>query len=138
MSQSKFEIHDGFQEITFDLERSKVFELVINSNVQADVLVHVRGTGDASIEVSLLKDAKLNLFYLNESIALKLVENYHLYRDSRLDLAYGDFNDGLCERTSDIFLKEKGAQIYLKSATLVKTDRRLVYRFNHQIGRAHV
>ena len=132
MSLNKFEIQDGFQEITFELDTSNAFELVIKPNTQADVLVHLNGEGEATIDVSLLKDAQLNLFYLNTSLASKLVENYHLYRDSRLDLAYGDFNDGQCERTTDVFLKEKGSQIYLNSASLVKNDRRLIYRFNHQ------
>ena len=132
MSLNKVEIHDGFQEITFDLLKSNAFELIIKANAKADVLVHLNGEGEASIEVSVLKNAQLNLFYLNASVASKLVENYRLFRDSRLDLAYGDFNEGRCERTTDVYLSEVGSQIYLKSASLVKNERRLIYRFNHQ------
>ena len=65
MSLNKFEIQDGFQEITFELDKSNAFELVVKPNSQADVLVHLNGEGEASIDVSLLKDAQLNLFYLN-------------------------------------------------------------------------
>ena len=132
MPVNKFEVQNGFQEITFDLSQNNAFQLEIKANSQADVLVHLNGEGEADINVSLLEGAQINLFYLNTSLASKLVENYHLYKDSRLDLAYGDFNDGQCERTTDVFLKETGAQIYLKSASLVKNDRRLIYRFNHQ------
>lgn len=79
MSLNKVEIHDGFQEITFDLLKSNAFELIIKANAKADVLVHLNGEGEASIEVSVLKNAQLNLFYLNASVASKLVENYRYF-----------------------------------------------------------
>jgi len=125
-------VEAGFHELNFDLSHSNSFKLEAVKNIEADVLVYLMGEGEADIEVVLEKDSKLNLFYLNESGNSKIVESYILKKDSRLDLAYGDFNEGVCERNSDVYLVESGASVYLKSASLVKTDRKLVYRFNHQ------
>ncbi len=132
MSQNSQSLEAGFHELTFDLSVSNTFKLVSKKDIESDILVHLVGKGEANIEVILEQDAKLNLFYLNESDDASLIESYTLNKDSRLDLAYGDFNEGVCARTTDVYLVETGASIYLKSASLVKTDRKLVYRFNHQ------
>lgn len=132
MSVNSYVVEAGFHEITLDLSVSNEFQLLTKRNMDADVLVHLIGTGSANVEVTLEKDSKLNLFYLNTADEAHLNESYILNKDSRLDLAYGDFNDGSCDRNTDVYLVENGSSIYLKSASLVKSERRLVYRFNHQ------
>lgn len=132
MSLNNYIVDAGFHELTLDLSNSTDFKLQSKKNVSADVLVHLVGKGSANLEVTLEKDSKLNLFYLNTAEEAQLNESYILNKDSQLDLAYGDFNDGSCDRNSDVYLVENGASVYLKSASLVKSERRLVYRFNHQ------
>ena len=132
MSLNSYIVDAGFHELTLDLNSATEFKLQSKKNVSADVLVHLVGKGSASLEVTLEKDSMLNLFYLNTADEAQLNESYILNKDSRLDLAYGDFNDGTCDRNTDVYLVENGSSVYLKSASLVKSERRLVYRFNHQ------
>ena len=132
MSLNSYVVEAGFHEITLDLSTTNEFKLQSKRNEYSDVLVHLVGKGSANLEVTLEKDSKLNLFYLNTADEAHLNESYILNKDSRLDLAYGDFNDGTCDRNTDVYLVENGASVYLKSASLVKSERRLVYRFNHQ------
>ena len=96
MSQNSQSLEAGFHELTFDLSVSNTFKLVSKKDIESDILVHLVGKGEANIEVILEQDAKLNLFYLNESDDASLIESYTLNKDSRLDLAYGDFNEGVC------------------------------------------
>lgn len=132
MSLNSHIVEAGFQELTIDLSTTDAFKLESKKDIDADVLIHLVGNGTSNFEIILDRDAKLNLFYLNESDEAHLNESYILNKDSRLDLAYGDFNEGICERNTDVYLVETGSSVYLKSASLVRTERRLVYRFNHQ------
>ena len=65
MSLNNYIVDAGFHELTLDLSNSTDFKLQSKKNVSADVLVHLIGKGQANLEVTLEKDSKLNLFYLN-------------------------------------------------------------------------
>ena len=62
MSLNSYLVDTGFHELTLDLNTSSEFKLQSKKNVSADVLVHLIGKGNATLEITLEKDSKLNLF----------------------------------------------------------------------------
>jgi Fe-S cluster assembly protein SufD len=129
---NKLVLKEGFQEFDLDILAGSAFTITVPQGIRCDVLVHLKGSGDATLEWTIEKDVYINLFYINDADQINLVENYYLMRDAEMDLAYGDFNEGSCERVTDVYLKQQGSTVRLKSASLVKNTRKLKYRFIHQ------
>jgi Fe-S cluster assembly protein SufD len=129
---NKVVLKEGFQSFDLIITEGSEHQMTVPKGVRCDALVHLKGSGQATITWTLEKDSYVNLFYINDADMINLVENYQVMRDAEMDLAYGDFNEGSCERVSDIYLMQQGASVRLKSASLVKTTRKLRYRFIHQ------
>lgn len=125
-------IQAGFQEITLTLKDGDAYDIRVPKNTRSDVLVYLKGKGSVRMDWVVEADAYVNLFFVNEADGLVLSETYTMLRNAEMDLAYGDFNEGDTERDADIVLKEQGSTVRLKSASLVKTSRKLKYRFVHQ------
>ena len=125
-------LKEGFQEFDLTISDEAAFTLNVPKGTRCDVLVHLKGQGQATIDWVIEQDVYINLFYINDADNIVLRETYTMMRDAEMDLAYGDFNEGRCERDTDIFLKQQGSKVRLKSASLVKTTRKLKYRFIHQ------
>ena len=129
---SKLVLKEGFQSFDLIISEGSEHNIMVPSGVRCDALVDLKGSGKAKITWTLEKDAYINLFYINDADQIDLSEDYYVMRDAEMDLAYGDFNEGSCERVTDVYLMQQGATVRLKSASLVKTVRKLKYRFIHQ------
>jgi Fe-S cluster assembly protein SufD len=132
MSVNNLVLKEGFQDFDLSISDGAEFNVVVPKGVRCDALIHLKGSGEAKIEWTVEKDGYINLFYINDADQINLTENYYMMRDSEMDLAYGDFNEGSCERVTDVYFKEQGSTVRLKSASLVKNVRKLKYRFIHQ------
>ena len=58
MSLNSYLVDTGFHELTLDLNTSSEFKLQSKKNVSADVLVHLIGKGNATLEITLEKFLK--------------------------------------------------------------------------------
>lgn len=131
MPVSRIELPGGFSEHALDPGHTETLKLVVPDFQTSDALIRLNGRGKADLAIDLGSGSNLNLFYLNAGQDLELSETYTLAKDSRLSLAYADFNDEGLIRKTEINLVGEGAEVSLRSAILVKTRKELTYRFNH-------
>ena len=119
------------QHITHTVQGVSPLTLTFDRHHEGHVIVILEGSGESKIDVTLLDNAKINLFYLNIGQSLSLNETYTLKKDSHLKINYADFNEAALNRNSIVELIGEGSNVILKSAILVQSHKELNYRFNH-------
>jgi Fe-S cluster assembly protein SufD len=107
-------------------------EIITLENTVSSLVLDFKDEISASLNVTITQGSTLDLFCFNTSNRLSITETYTLEKDAILNLSYGDLTQGETQRTVQVNLEGKGAQVQLNSATLITSDTNLNYRFSHK------
>ena len=128
-----------------DVNQSEQMELVVDSEKDCHLSVHVKETVHCDLIVNVKKASKLqldvvcgaysdvNLFVMNESEGmLDFINHAEVMEESLLTISYAEFNEAPSSICSNVKLMERGAQCNMNSALLSKTEKTMNMMIHHQ------
>lgn len=120
----------GLRQISIDLETTQ--RLLFKSSVsQAQSLIlTLVGEGNLEVDVEISDKSNVSILWWNQGI-VTVSETYHVKANAHLTLAYGDLNNEILHRTSEVLLEGFGAQADIRSAAIVSTLKEVSLQLRH-------
>lgn len=129
-------LEDESYEIEINSDKAIDLTFVIQNNT--NVLVNIQACPSLHISCELKEDYEAKILYWNSSKnELVASEEYNVYRNGDLTVAYGECNLANTNRDTTILLKEAGANAVLSSASLVNVNKEYRMRVVNEAEHTH-
>lgn len=120
----------GLQQISVDLGSTQ--RLLFNSKVNQtqSLILTLIGEGNLEVDAEINSDSNVSILWWNQG-CVTMTETYHVEKNAHLTLAYGDLNNEVLHRTSEVLLEGFGAQADIRSAAIVSTLKEVSLQLRH-------
>ncbi len=122
--------NQGLRQISIDLGITQ--RLLFKSTVGQvqNLILTLVGEGNLEVEFEIGDESSVSVLWWNQGI-VTMTETYHVRENAHLTLAYGDLNNEVLHRTSEVLLEGFGAQADVRSAAIVSTSKEVSLQVRH-------
>jgi len=120
----------GLQQISIDLGTTQRLLFKSARTQTQSLILTLVGEGNLEADIEISSDSKISILWWNQG-NVTMTETYHVKENAHLTLAYGDLNNEVLHRTSEVLLEGFGAEADIRSAAIVSTLKEVCLQLRH-------
>lgn len=124
--------HEINENQTFLLEGNMDVKLVVGKNKKIDLMLHYKNDCNINLIIDVAENTHLNVLHYYETKSLEENQNYNIYKDANVKIAYAQLTKTNNTQKIAIDLVGEGARVEVASGLLIKEKLAMHIQITHK------